>query len=263
MKIHLTIAVLAMAGITLVAPQARAQTTYAPRDLVLGFRQVGGANDLEINIGQSSLYYGASSGFTVPGVSASDINATFGNFNNVLWSVGATVRTGDGGDPSLTVGCLFVTRARTDPAVESVPWLRQSSGALAGTSTKIVSIANNFAGQTPTINSLSATVIPDVSAQSYHTFVGGGNYGGTFQGNVENLTPGSFTTGNSVSDLFEILPGSGDSTYLGSFSFEPSGQLSFSPVPEPSTWGLLAGAGVMILSLRFRSRRKQALPIHH
>ena len=261
MNIHLKLAVMVTGGVALLIPHADAQTTYAPRDLILGFRQVGGVNDLEVNIGQASLYYGAANPFTVPGVNGADITATFGNFNNVLWSVGGTVRTGDGGDPSLAVSCLFVTRPRSDASVQSDPWLRQSSGALAGTSTKIVSIANNFANQTPTLNSAFATLIPDASAQSYHTFVGSGNYGGTFRGNVENLTPASFLTGNSVSDLYEILPGSGSSTYLGSFSFDPSGALTFSPVPEPSTWALLSSAGLLAFSLRVRSRRNKAITI--
>jgi hypothetical protein len=258
MKKHLT-ALLAMAGIAFVAQDVSAQTTYTGRDLILGLRTTGGANDLEVNVGQASLYYGASSSFLVPGVTAADINATFGNFNNVLWSVGGAVRTGDGGDTAIPVSTLWVTRARTDVNSQSTPWIRQSSGALAPSATKIASVGANYGGQTPTANSPTAAVIPDGSAQSYHTFVGTGNYGGSFQGNVENLTPASFSSGSSVSDLYEIRPGSGASTYLGYFSFAGgTDQLTFVPVPEASTYGLIAGAGLLILSLRHQFRRNQA-----
>src|SRR5262249_55377536 len=69
----------------------------------------------------------------------------------------------------------------------------------------------------------------------------GGNYGGTFQGNVENITPESpFFTSAVRSDLYEIRPGSGPSHYLGYFQLNPEGTMSFTaaggtttPPPRP------------------------------
>src|SRR4051794_13851601 len=85
---------------------------YQPRDLILGFRKSGGSFELEVNLGQASRYYEASAGstFTVNQFTVAQLTDSFSDFNDLQWSVGGTVRLGDGGDGSVPVSTLWATR---------------------------------------------------------------------------------------------------------------------------------------------------------
>ena len=87
---------------------------------------------------------------------------------------------------------------------------------------------------------------------SYTIGVGTGNFG-TFQGSVENTTPGGFAASGGVlrSDLYSLTPGTGAGTYLGFFELHGNGSMSFTAVPEPSTCTLL-GFGLLVAVRRFR-----------
>jgi len=240
--------VLSLIGISSIFQAADAAPfIYQPRDLILGFRKSGGSFELEVNVGQASRYYNATAGSTFPisEFTVAQLTDSFSDFNTLQWSVGGTVRLGDGGDTSVPVSTLWATRPRTDPATQTTPWNRQSAGALAGSSTKIVSIANNavtYNGGVPTgpDNTATAVQVQSGDSLSYGVQMGaGGNYSGTFQGNVENTTPDSFSSG-ARSDLYEIRPGSGASKYLGYFQLNPEGTMSFTaaggtvtPPPRP------------------------------
>jgi hypothetical protein len=119
-----------------------------------------------------------------------------------------------------------------NPAIQSSPWVRQSSGAQAPNSTKIASIAVNAAGYSEVQpvgpnNTATAVVVESGNSQSYGIQMGpNGNYGGSFQGKVENLTPDSFVS-PVRSDLYELRPGSGAGTYLGYFQLNPDGTMTF------------------------------------
>ena len=84
---------------------------------------------------------------------------------------------------------------------------------------------------------------------SYTIGVGSlGDFNGTWAPSVENLTTGGTTT----SDLFQQNPGAANNgIYLGSFSMD-GGTLSFSPVPEPSTWAMIGSGAFALLALRRR-----------
>jgi hypothetical protein len=84
--------------------------------------------------------------------------------------------------------------------------------------------------------------------------------------NVETLNPtlstdyaNSFNTpnvsGETVDNLYISQGYNTDPVLLGSFSLSSSGVLSFDPVPEPSTVGLLTGAGLLMVALRNKFRR--------
>ena len=221
--------------------------TYQARDLILGFRKTGGSFELEVNVGPASRYYNATPGssFTISEYTINQLTDSFSDFNDLQWSAAATVRLGDGGDTSIPVSTVWTTRARSDASTQTTPWNRQSSGALAGSSTKIVSIANNAVTYSTTIpaggnNTATAVQVQSGDSLSYGVQIGGlGNYSGTFQGNVENTTPDSFTSA-ARSDLYEIRPGSGPSKYLGYFQLNTDGSMSFTaaggtatPPPRP------------------------------
>jgi hypothetical protein len=78
-----------------------------------------------------------------------------------------------------------------------------------------------------------------------------GNLQGDWTYNIQNVGPG-------VSDLYQSNPGNRyiqKASYLGDFSLDASGDLSFTPVPEPSTWAMF-GSGLLCLIgvCRFKNR---------
>ena len=156
---------------------------------------------------------------------------------------------------------LWVTAAR-DPLnlnTQTSPWVSKSSFSQAGASTKITGIRAGAANVGTALSSSSATVV-DGNAQSYHTFVtDNGNLGGSFQGNIENGTGASFS-GHSRSDLYELSPATGNppGTYLGYFDLSSTGVMTFVPVPESSTYGIMAGAGLLLALVRRQFRRQNA-----
>jgi hypothetical protein len=108
--------------------------------------------------------------------------------------------------------------------------------------------------------------IPDANSLSYASQITGGTYGSsqslgagngsTALGTIEASPSGGTVyealwevpTGNSVS-------GAGD-TYEGYFTFKSDGEVDFTEVavPEPSTYGLIAGLGLLGLAFRRQLR---------
>jgi hypothetical protein len=245
------------------AVSLRAQTfIFNPQDLVLAFRQSGGASDLVVDIGQASAYYGASGGssFTIGQYNASQLSSAFSSLDNLSFSVSGAVRTS--GDPVNPLQTLWVTDPRVDINTQSSPWQRQSQFSQGTVGGQIVGIGNGavtYGGTQPAgpNNTASAVVIPDSDPNSYHSFMGdSGDFNGTFQGNAENTTGLNFTTSGSplVSDLYQLRPGSGDSTLLGQFQFNTDGTMTFTAVPEPSIWALLPLGALMFVCMQ-RLRR--------
>src|SRR5262249_15440313 len=79
---------------------------------------------------------------------------------------------------------------------------------------------------------------------------------------MENNTGPSFS-GTARSDLYYVAPGSGAADFLGYFELQGNGDLwfipeNFVPVPEAGAYGLLAGAGLLIVALRRQMVRKTA-----
>jgi hypothetical protein len=69
---------------------------------------------------------------------------------------------------------------------------------------------------------------------------------------------------NGVLNLWEMAPGTGNGVYVGSLKFLSNGTLeyssdgSFAAVPEPSTYGLMAGFGLLLVAWRKNFGAKQA-----
>jgi hypothetical protein len=258
-NIHrLVLAALTVAGSFALPHGAEANTNvfaYSNRDLMLCFRKTGytggsiSPNDLEINIGQASIYYGAMPGSVTPinNLSGSQI-AIFDNLNDIAWSVGGCVSLSDnGGDiPQQT---LWVTAPRTDPNVAATPWVRNGSFTQGPTAQKIKSVLDNavFYSSTVASNSVNNTttgvVVPTAGGHNYGSFVGTagtGNYLNTFQGNVEHTNASDFVTAGlpARSDFYELRP---DSTgtqpvgkYLGYFEMSTNGTVVFVAAPFPA-----------------------------
>jgi hypothetical protein len=249
MKYRLSIALIA--AVTAVSRLAAAsfgfQSTNVPPDLLIGFRQTGGVSELVADLGPVSRFYNAIPGtnFVITEFTVAQLGDAFSGLDSVGFVACAAMRVD--GDATRPLQTVWATRKRVDPATQSLPWNRQSSGLLANSATKISSIgsgAASFSGSNPPgqDNTATAVVLPASYANGYSAYLGSGNFKSTFQGNAENLTPSGFTeSGGSIrSDLYEIRPGSGQSLYLGYFEFKATGALSFTaaggsaPAPAPT-----------------------------
>jgi hypothetical protein len=233
---------LAAAGITAVTNLADAASfNYTPADLILGFR-LSGRPDAVIDIGQASIYDAVPAGQTIPVTNLPTglttlLNTAFSSLDGVSWSVTGTERAA-GTYPLQTI---WATAARANTNVQSTPWPRQGQFAQGGPASQIAAIGANAATYSSAhpgsaSNTVSGLLIPFTDGNSYTKAIqdpnnpSNGDIGGYFYGNVENTTPFDFVEGPdgpSVSDLYELQPGSGPGTYVGYFSFTPDGNVTF------------------------------------
>lgn len=258
-------AALAVAGVALSA----SAFTYNPEDLILGFRSAS-AYDFVVDIGPSSGFYNIpfNTNFTITAFSGAQLTSVFGSLDNLTFSVAGDVRTSGGANPFNT---LWVTAPRVSLDTQSTPWNRAGTLSQGNTAGKIDGVANGAVAYSGTIpansitNSATATVILDtwnVSGGTSYTIGMGpsGAWGSpaTFQGNVENTTPAGFASSGTPlrSDLYMLVPGSGESAYLGYFELGNNGTLTYTAVPEPSGLALLGG-GLLLLA-RFRRQNQNA-----
>ena len=254
---------LSLAGSLAVVNSLQANTpvfVYTNRDLILSFSKTGAdggrtsPNDLEVNIGQASVYYAATPGstITVSQYNSTQIAAAFDNLNDLSWTVGGCVPLGDTGDASVPFKTLWVAAPRLNPSNMATAWVRDSANAQGTTVAEINSILGNAAFYSGTIaanatnNTPSVIAVPVNSGHEAGAFLGPfGNYKNTFQGDVENTTPPNFITGNTTSrsDLYELRPDSTSTQpagkYLGYFELRANGTLVFvaaggsTPPPAP------------------------------
>lgn len=231
---------------------------YVPGDLILAFRQTGNASDYVVNIGKASEYSILPPGtqITVSNLSVDQLKSAFPSLNGLRWSVAAANR------PPLVDGfpiqTLWVTAPRIDSATQSNPYLRKSQSVQGNTASQVDGVGVNAALSSNLIpggpgNTATGVVLPVNAPFPIGPVLGvDGDYAGTFQGSVENVTPDDFdsdATNISRSDLYEILPGSRSSAtldtparVLGYFELNPDGKLIFqsgSPVtPRPTISGI-------------------------
>jgi len=239
--------------------------TFDAGDILLGFNTnsgVGAGKNLMVNLGSFSQF-DSNNGSTINFSSSivADLNATYGSSwntrNDISWSVtGATFASSVNG---LTRNTIFATTASGAAAIES-----NSDGILQSVRANVQSIGTAFNAATTTANSTVSVVVANSDANSMQARLTTNNSAqfGSFNQ--------SLTTYTSVEDFYALVPISGgvaptglatDATglvfarganYLGSFKLDASG-LSFSAIPEPSTYAALAGAAVLGLAA-FRRR---------
>ena len=241
---------------------AAAPFLYSQGDLVLTFRKTGGASDLVVNIGKATNYntLPAGASVTISNLLVSHLAVAFSGVNDLAWAVGGANRLG--GDPNYPVQTLWVTRARFDPNQPTNPWLRKGQfdqGATAaqvdGVGAKTATYSGNTASNAN--NSAQAVLIPSNNLDyGLSPIIGNGDYDGSFQGNVQNLTASDFDAdfaNVSRSDLYELLPGNDTpGRYLGYFEFKPDGTLTFNttvpPPPRPTVTNIIRSGDVTTVS---------------
>ncbi len=280
---------LAAAGISLLAAtQAQAQFAYTQGDLMLNFREVNGAAqgafNVTLNLGNAATFASANANQVLAinqfdstwltGATASG-NAGFGDLNNVRWSSTASLAAaGLGADNNH----IWATKARTSNlstdgstagVAGSTPWLRRTETQQGGAGQRInsVGVGANAIGAD---FGADATRTDSSSAQSYLGIAGttgAYNVGGatTYFGTTSTeANTGTSFIGSSFLDLYDSPFGSGNSTYLGYFELQADGDLFFygaqysSVVPEPTTYAMLSGLGLLALALRRNFRKTNA-----
>jgi hypothetical protein len=268
------------------ASSAFAQTTTTTNtfdfgDIMLGFSAssgTGAGKSLQVNLGAFQQFDNAD-GSTIAFSSSivADLNATFGDGTNgtndwrtsgfVKWSVIGTTGPTNGID-GLSRRTIFTTAPDGAIAPAATVDLTQSSDV-----PDITSMSTLYNGATVTANSTVSVVVDNSNAGSYFARV---NNSPTVRFGTSNQTVANGTS--SVLDFYAVVPtnpfgglggeaidGIGHvytagSNFLGEFELKASG-LTFtaataSAIPEPSTFGALAGAAVLGLAA---TRRRPAV----
>lgn len=257
------------AGVALVSQAAQAQ--FVNGDLVLGFTAANAANDYIIELGNFQTVVGVGGSSVVDlssHFSASSFNSDFsGGLNGVDMGV-------VGGNNAFNPSSIFETALRSSLGTPALPGSAQPASLphAAGKNglSEIPTMVNGLgmaAGQslstprggTGTGNYSWFNYVPSATppTQSYFTQTGY-NPDSTASGNVirEDLWGTPATTSSGAYNF----------TYEGFFTLDLSGaspSLTFTPaslaaVPEPASYGLIAGAGLLVVSLRRQFQRKSA-----
>jgi len=240
------------------AVQGSAQISYNNGDLLAGFRN-GGPNDLIVDLGPISNFQQSN----IPQITyslGSALTTAFGGTAGVYWSVfGVNDTTISPSNSSVTQAdpnTLWTTLARSNPSVQTAaPFVFGNSSVQQLPLEDIETIASStVSGSGSPITPLGNGIdeINNTTGFGYTPSIGNGTLNGDLRYDIENV-------GTGVSDLYQSDPGSRYSTkatYIGNFVLDPSGNLTFNSVPEPSTWAMM-GSGVMALVAlgRFRNRK--------
>ena len=262
-------ALIAAAGLALAPSVGRSQTystttvSVTGTDLFLGFEETGNSYNLIADIGPYTRYLNATSPFTIQfgviptgqtgaGSAVTSLNTDLtGLFGSWATSSGVSALKWGvvGQDPNLPL--LFVTEDSTVAAPRNASYSNigtplSNAGSLESTlGTDYSTTASTVAANVPS----TATVDNPNSWSSFNPYT---NAFGTGL-NIEQA-PGDGPL--STLNLYEEIPntnGTGTAKDLGTFTLGSNGSLTFSPVPEPSTWLSLIG-GALFLGF-FRSRR--------
>ena len=232
---------------------------YAPGDLVLAFRQSGGAADYVVNIGKATNFSALPSGTTlnISNLSVAQLNSAFPTLNGLQWSIAAANR------PPLVPGfplqTLWAVAPRLDPNTKSSPWLRKGQFVQGTAAGQIDAIGVNAASASGSQvagpnNTVTGVVIPASSGFALAQVIGdSGNLVGTFQGSIESVTADDFDV-NPISisraDLYELIPGTSaegslnvPGRYLGYFELKPDGSLTFNNGATPPPAATITGLG--------------------
>jgi hypothetical protein len=244
-------------GVAMASHLAHAQ--IAPNDLILGFNQQGvSTTDYTVDLGNASSVVGVGGSQVVNlslSINLSSFSAAFPSGPNGV-AVGIA-----GGNNGVGTKDVFVTQLRTVANPPSV----------AGSTTPANPSASSFI-------STAAASVNAVTPLGLNPSGNSGSWSGQVTANTSETTgtpflnaisvnPSSTITSGSVEeDLYEDnrvgTTGQTGWAYEGYFTLTFNGSssetLTFTPVPEPSTTGLIAGLGILAFALRRRFQSKNA-----
>lgn len=240
-------ALLAIAGLAIIAPGIQASvTTYNDGDILLGFRQTGATQDYVIDIGQFSSLPGSGSTTFSLGNVAADLTTAFGS----TWYTSNTVQFAAFGDSSAGFGKIFIGNSLNAAQSSAL------SGFLGNADQGISTAYGVYTNQTASVNAPTGLLQSVSSGASYASYQpGGANSGGINFGAWNNTE--SLVNANNYLDVYS-LNASGNAPsgapVSGYFSVNSSGNISYSVVPEPSTFMALALGTLILVTLRRRPR---------
>jgi hypothetical protein len=261
-------AALVLAGVAFIGSTAKAQVSASTGDLILAFRTTDNSvpYNLEVDLGQASQFVGLPGGTVLDlslggsyfgstgGLAAADLATVFSsgsNWNqnsNLVWSVAGT--NGPAGND--TLWATFASTAQNDA----------SKSTQATPASKLSTEETTISGQT-SLTSPQAAEIASGANGSYTTEI---TYGGTaknynyFYSNNSTETS-VVSSGDATLNLYQLTAGSGPAVEIGTFDLGSSGSLTFTSVPEPSTYAMaLGGLGMLIGAQRLRRRNGRQLP---
>jgi hypothetical protein len=266
----------AVAGVAVMAAlQTQAQSfsyTDGSEDILLNFHSGTAGNDLVVDINTYN-----SLGLNVNNIA---------NFSGQV--LASSLVTGEYGTPSTGTPVGFSAGAADSGNTDTMWLTRAQSGTTQGTASSqpssiaasyinsdIDAIGDGGANQRSSSPANGAAVVPSTATDSYQSQAQNGlgsglsvyGFGGRLgvAGAVGSATASFDSIQNGSGNVYEGLwetPYSGQSessTYLGYFTFQKDGEVDFngadvSAVPEPSTYGLIAGIGLLALAFRRQLR---------
>jgi len=272
---YLMAALLALAGGGLTAT---AQTvTSGLNDLVLGFYATGGTGattDLEVDLGNVSQFYGVGGTLTLSSLNT-DLSSTYGSSWNtrtdLFWGVVGTTGSANGTTiNSNTIAAKTIWGGSLNLGSGSTPWNKSSTFTQQTTANAVATLysgaSGSLNGATALSDNTAGALISNALAGSWTKQEGSSNtlaFGSTFNPRssfdiTTNIAAGSF----AAADLYEVQPGTGAGTELGTFALSSGGNLTYgaslgaATVPEPSTYAAILGATMLgFVSLYRRSQR--------
>jgi hypothetical protein len=287
MKLHLpAIAIFASSVLSL---RAQTPVTASFSDLIFGFRATNSSNgsgtdkNLELNLGNVGQFYNLAPNSRVTLANlGTDLAAVYdllwNDRDDLFWGVVGT--TGVPSGTSFTSGgttfniaskTLWGGKAESVAGVQTTAWNRGNTFQQQGPAGTIAGLYSSFPGslngKTSTANNANVVVVDNTQTGSWTVQLGGTAAAfGYFNPKTSFEASTNFGTivgAYSVLDLYELLPGSGAGSYLGSFALDIAGQLFFSnsaaefavsAVPEPAHFAAVFGA--VGLGLAWSRRRK-------
>ncbi len=274
---HIITALLVLAGGAIGVHAGAGTVTSGLNDIIVGFYATGGTGattNLEVDLGNASQFYGVGGTLTLAGLN-SDLSSTYGATWNtrtdLFWGVAGTTGSATGttiGGNAIAAKTLWAGSAQLTLGSGSTPWNKAGAFAQQAPANTIATLYANASGSLngaaaltdnahgALINNTLAgswTKQEGTSAAAFNYF----NPKGSFD-NSTNIAGGSF----AATDLYELQPGSGPGSYLGTFALSSGGNLTYggslgaATIPEPSTYAAIFGA--MTLGFVAWRRRNQS-----
>jgi hypothetical protein len=224
-----------------------AQAQYNSGDLVIGFHNGSAASDVVFDLGTaSSIGVGGSTTVNLNSfISSSLLTTTLGSLSQMELGV-------IGGNSDITGTFVYST-------VPNHPVIANPSAANPILTT-IDTAGNTIDGSGSPANSAVVLKSNPASWSSAVLPATGNTFNKTY-GNPDAVTTPAGFSGTVTEHLFFANADNATVSDVGFFTFGSDGSLSFTPtaVPEPATYGLIAGAGLLVVCLRRQlTTRKQA-----
>jgi hypothetical protein len=237
-------ALLATAGIALSVQSASAAGNpyNAFNDVLICFKAAGAANDVIFDVGSISQFCqgGASIDLSSLGYNPNFVTANVGAFSSIQFAVYSAVDT---------------HTPRSVAVTDESPGGNVLASASPAANALVASSINNMGSAYAAIlgsgiltGGRPGAVRMATSTPNGYTFQGD-NLNNTLNG-LSSVTVSDFGGGDALG-FFETLTGSGNPVLQGTFDLNPTtGQLVYNAVPEPATYGCIAGLGLLAVSLR-------------